>query len=134
MVGIISGLDIASLGLLALMLVMILFTVKRRSEVKSWGKRLFLLWIIGLALCMVVALRDNYHLSVMAMTDSTVESGVFAADSWQSNLCMILGAVNMFTVLSALFIKKSNYRKLMYFTLVFVITVKVLVIELSIIL
>ncbi|MBN2696982.1 MAG: hypothetical protein JXR38_05525, partial [Bacilli bacterium] len=90
--------------------------------------------ILGLVLCIVVAYRDSYHLSVMAMTDPSLQGGVFAANSFQSTLCMILGAVNMLTVLSAVIIRKASYREWMFYVLAAAIIIKVLVIESSLLL
>ncbi|HCZ24386.1 MAG TPA: hypothetical protein DHV05_06015 [Acholeplasmataceae bacterium] len=127
------GLKALSYGLIVLLLLGIFLTFKHRQDVKHWGRRLFLLWSFGLFLCIVVAYRDAYYLSVMALTDDSVTPGVFAADSFQSTVCMILGGINMLTVLSALVIRKQSYMKCMFVILAIIIIAKICIIEFSMI-
>jgi hypothetical protein len=125
---------ILSYGLLMIMLVYVIVTIRNRHKVSHWGRRLVLLWSLGLIVCIVVAMRDQYVQSVMALTDPSITPGLIAADGIQSNLCVFLGIINMLTVLTASFIKKPAYRKSMFMILVVVIVLKVLIIELSILL
>ena len=125
---------ILSYGLLMIMLVYVIVTIRNRHKVSHWGRRLVLLWSLGLIVCIVVAMRDQYTQSVIALTDPSITPGLIAADGIQSNLCVFLGLINMLTVLTASFIKKPVYRKSMFMLLVVVIVLKVLIIELSILL
>ena len=123
---------IISYLMMMIMLGLIYFTWKQRKEVKHWGYRLLGLFTIGLLLCIVAAMRDQYHLSVIALNDPSQEPGLFLANGFQSTSCMILGGVNMLILLLALFIKKPDFRKTMYWILSTVIIMKLLLIELSI--
>ncbi len=127
-----TALQILSYGFLAVIVVIAALTLKNRKTIHHWGRRLFVLWALGLALCILVAYRDRYHLSVIAMSDPSVEPGLFSATGLQSTFCMILGALNMFTLISSLFTKKQSYKQTMYYLLSASIVLKVLMIELSI--
>lgn len=106
-------------------------TIAQRNEIKSWGKRIMILALWGLVICIFVATRDGYHLSVQASMDIAVLPGVFTLDSIQSTLCCIGGAVIAFCSLSSIFVRKQRYWKVMFFILSATILFKTLVIEIS---
>lgn len=107
------------------------FTLSRREEIQSWGKRILVLAVFGLLLCILVAYRDGYHLSVQAAVDGSVLPGRFTLDSIQSTVCSIGGALIAFSAISAIFVKKQEYRRNMFLLLSGTILLKTLVIELS---
>lgn len=107
------------------------FTLSRREEIQSWGKRILVLAAFGLLLCILVAYRDSYHLSVQAAMDGSVLPGRFTLDSIQSTLASIGGGLIAFSTLSAVFVKKQAYRRNMFLLLSVTILFKTLVIELS---
>lgn len=106
-------------------------TIAKRNEVQSWGKRITILAIWGLLVCIFVATRDGYHLSVQAAMDTAVLPGVFTLRSIQSTLCCIGGAVIAYCALSSIFIRKQRYWKAMFYILSATILFKTLVIEIS---
>ena len=106
-------------------------TIKRQNEINSWGKRIAVLALTGLLICIFAATRDGYDLSVQASIDHSTLPGVFTASSIQSILCSLGGAVIAFSIFSSIFVKKQWYRKAMFFTLSSVIIFKVFVIEIS---
>lgn len=107
------------------------FTLSRREEIQSWGKRILVLAAVGLLLCILVAYRDGYHLSVQAAMDGSVLPGRFTLDSIQSTLASIGGGLIAFSAFSAFFVKKQAYRRNMFLLLSATILFKTLVIELS---
>lgn len=107
------------------------FTLRSREEIQSWGKRILVLVVFGLLLCILVAYRDGYHLSVQASVDGSVLPGRFTLDSMQSTLASIGGGLIAFSALSAVFVKKQAYRRNMFLLLSAAILFKTLVIELS---
>lgn len=106
-------------------------TIAKRNEVQSWGKRITILAIWGLLVCIFVATRDGYYLSVQAAMDTAVFPGVFTLSSIQSTLCCIGGAVIGYCALSSIFIRKQRYWKAMFYILSAAILFKTLVIEIS---
>jgi len=106
-------------------------TVEKQNEIKSWGRRIAILALWGLLICIFVATRDGYVLSVQASIDTGVLPGLFTVDSIQSTLCSLGGAVIAFCSLSSIFVKKQGYRKAMFFILAATILLKTLVIEIS---
>jgi hypothetical protein len=127
-------LSFTSYGMIVIMSLLVYASIKKRKSVQHWGVRLLSLWGIGLVLCIVVAMRDNYHLSVAALSDSSIQPGRFSADSIQSTMCMLLGGLNFLILFSSLLIRKQNFFKISYFVLTIVIVMKVLIIELSMLL
>ena len=105
--------------------------VAKRSEINSWGKKVALLALWGLLICIFSSTRDGYVQSVQAAMDSKVLPGVFTADSIQSTLCSLGGAVIAFSSISSIFVKKQGYRKAMFYILSAAIVFKVFVIEIS---
>lgn len=109
----------------------LIFTMYNKKKIEKWGNRVLILVFFGLLLCILVAIRDNYHLSVQASIDSTISPGLFTINSIQSTLCCIGGAIIGFCSISSLFIRKQKYWKTMFFILSATIIVKTLIIELS---
>lgn len=112
-------------------IIYIITIISRHKKIELWGRQIALLAIWGLAVCILVAVRDKYYLSVQASMDSKITPGLFTIESVQSNLCCIAGAVIAFCTISSIFIKKQNYRKIMFFVLSATILFKILVIELA---
>jgi len=106
-------------------------TIAKQKEIKSWGKRIAILALWGLLVCIFVATRDGYDLSVQASMSTSVLPGLFPLNSIQSSLCCIGGAIIAFCSLSSIFVRKQGYRKVMFFILSATILLKTLVIELS---
>lgn len=106
-------------------------TIRKRNDIEYWGRRIAFLASFGLLICCFVAARDNYHLSVQASFDTSVNPGIFTIYSVQSTICCIGGAIIAFVSLSSIFIKKQKYRKVMFWLLSAVMIMKTLVIEIS---
>lgn len=109
----------------------IVYVIRKQRDIKNWGRRTAFIALWGLLLCCFVATRDNYHLSVQASIDGSVNPGIFTIDSIQSTVCCIGGAVIAFSALSSIFIKKQKYRKAMFLMLSAMVIMKTVVIELS---
>jgi hypothetical protein len=107
------------------------FTISQREKIQSWGKRILVLATFGLLLCILVAYRDGYHLSVQAAVDGSVLPGRFTLDSIQSTLASIGGGLIAFSALSAVFVRKQAYRRNMFLLLSAATLFKTLMIELS---
>ncbi|HSP46731.1 MAG TPA: hypothetical protein VLN47_01460 [Clostridiaceae bacterium] len=107
------------------------FTLSQKDRIQSWGKRILVLGAFGLLLCILVAYRDGYHLSVQAAMDGSVLPGRFTLDSMQSTVASIGGGLIAFSAVSAFFVKKQAYRRNMFLLLSAAILFKTLVIELS---
>lgn len=126
-----SYLSIISTILVIGVIVYIGITTTKRNMVQSWGKRIAILAIWGLLVCIFAATRDGYHLSVQAAMEPAVLPGVFTLSSIQSTLCCIGGAVIAFCSISSIFIRKQRYWKAMFYILSATILFKTLVIEIS---
>ena len=109
----------------------IVSVIRKESSIKEWGRRIAFLAVLGLVVCCFVAARDNYHLSVQASIDGSVNPGIFTIESVQSTICCIGGAIIGFSVLSSIFVKNQKYRKWMFLLLSAMIIMKTLIIEVS---
>jgi hypothetical protein len=103
----------------------------QEKKINHWGCRVALLFVLGLLVCIFVAIRDNYHLSVINMTNPNIAPGVFTAESIQSTLCCLGGAIIAFCSLSSVIIRRQGYLKTMFFILSATIILKAFVIEIS---
>jgi hypothetical protein len=103
----------------------------KHKNVRLWGRQIAILAVWGLIVCIAVALRDKYHLSVQASMDPKILPGLFTIESIQSTLCCLGGAVIAFCTISSIFIRKQGYMKAMFFILSGTVIFKILVIELS---
>ena len=98
---------------------------------KFWGKKIIIIVLVGLMLCIFAALRDEYYLSVQSADDDSVSPGLFSIDSVQSKLACIGGAIIAFCSITAIFIREQNYRKAIFFIISFIMACKVFIIEFS---
>lgn len=105
--------------------------VSIHKKINNWGRKIAILVTWGLVICCFVAIRDGYHLSVQASMDKNVTAGLFTLKSIQSTLCSIGGGIIAFCSLSSIFIRKQNYRKIMFMILLATILLKTLIIEIS---
>lgn len=110
---------------------MIGYTFAKRSRIQYWGRRTLIVGMLGLVICCFVAARDSYHMSVQSMFDASIEAGLFATDSIQSNLCCIGGAIITFAGLSSLVVKKQRHREIMFYLMSCVFIAKTFIIEIS---
>lgn len=121
----------AALILMAGLIVFIVITALKRKDIKNWGRRIALLVFWGLAVCILAAFRDGYHLSVQAFADPGVLPGLFTIGSIQSTVCCILGGILGIGSLSAAFVRKQEYRRAVFFILCGAAVIKALIIEIS---
>ncbi|MDV3425947.1 MAG: hypothetical protein LIR50_02005 [Bacillota bacterium] len=123
--------SIASTILIIGVLMYIGTTISKINEITTWGKRIAVLALWGLLICIFAAARDGYILSVQAAMNSSITPGLFTAYSTQSRLASMGGAVIAISSISSIFIKKQPYRKAMFFVLSGMIIFKTLLIEIS---
>ncbi len=117
--------SILSTHFLLIILAYMVFTVKNHKKTELWGRKTFVLAIIGLFLCIFAVLRDDYATALQGGT------GVFPLDSLQIYLAYLGGAVIGFSTLSSIFVSNQRYRKTMFFVLSGAIIFKAGVIEIS---
>lgn len=123
--------SILSTVLLIIILAFIIHSIINSKKLTSWRYRINFLALTGLLLCIFVAARDNYAVSVKGMIDGTDTNGVFSTDSLQSNIACLGGAIIAFSSLSGIFVRNEKYRKIMFFILSFTIIFKACLIEIS---
>lgn len=103
----------------------------KRGNITNWGRYIIIMAVVGLTLCCFVAARDSYHLSVQASMDADIQPGLFSIDSLQSSLCCIGGGIIFASLIVSAFVKKQQYRKLLFVTMSAVVIMKIIIIELS---
>ena len=101
----------------------------KKKQITNWRSRIAFLTLCGLILCIFVATRDRYDLSVVAMTE--ISGGIFAADSIQSYLCCIGGGVIAYSFVSAMLNRNQKYREIMFYLLSLTVILKTIIIEAS---
>jgi hypothetical protein len=111
--------SIAATVLILGLLAFILFSWRDRDGVTRWGRRLTIFILAGTVVSMCAAMRDNY-----ATADA-----LFAMDSLPSNLCSIAGGAIFLLGLLAIFLKRRNARKTIFFLAAALFTAQVVVIE-----
>jgi len=114
---------LSAIGLLVVLVMIGIFLVSRKSE--RWGRRILAVASAGLLLCIFAVMRDGYAESMMGGT------GLFDLGSLQIRLAYAGGAVIGFAVLSSLFVRNQNYRKIMFYLLSAAVVCKALLIEVS---
>jgi hypothetical protein len=121
----------AALILMAGLIVFIAITAIKQKGIKNWGRRIAILVFWGLAVCILAAVRDGYHLSVQASADSGVLPGLFSVGSIQSTVCCILGGILAVGSVFAAFVRKQEFRRAVFFVLSGAAVIKALIIEIS---
>ncbi len=108
---------VAVLGTLAL----IAISFKNSREIKSWGRLILILIIVGTAISGLAAMRDAYMTAQAA----------FSVSSLQSTICSLAGGLIFLTGLLALFIRNQSFRRFSFHLISIIFLAQVLVIEVS---
>jgi len=111
--------SIAATILILGMLAFFLFSWRDRDLVLRWGRRLALFILVGTFVSFCAAMRDDY---------GTTEA-LFAMDSLPSNICSIAGGAIFLLGLLAIFLKRGNARKTIFFLAAVLFTAQVVIIE-----
>lgn len=115
------------IGVLSYMIV----TVSIHRRISLWGKRVAILSVWGFAACVFAAARDSYYLSVQASSNPGITPGLFAADSAQSILGSLGGAIIVLFALLCLPIRNQKFRKAVFFVVSVITAAKILLVEIA---
>ncbi len=106
------------------------FVFYKKEKIRGFGKHIAVILFWGLLVCIFVATRDDYVLSV-ANAFNAGKIGTFSLSSIQSNLCCLAGGVIAISAISSIFVKNQKYRKTVFFVISGAVIFKTLVIEIS---
>lgn len=116
-------------------LVFIGLSIKDRQHVQHWGRKVCILFFLGLFICCIVATRDQYDKSVQALIEGVTQiPGTFpliSATSIQSNVCAIGGGLIALLAFLSIWIKKQDFRKMAFFIMSAIFIGKMLIIEVT---
>lgn len=112
-------------------LIYIAYTYQKRERIEHWGRRILFVMVTGLFLCILVVFRDNYVGSVQNSMDDVTKEGIFSIESIQSTLASLGGMVILVSALSSLFVKKTAFRRNVFFIISATFVFKLLLIEIS---
>lgn len=101
-----------------------------RERAAGWGRRLLILVSAGLLVCILAAIRDDYALSVAAVSAGG-ETGLFTAESFQSVSASLAGLTIAAVSISTMFVRKDKYRKAAFFMVSGIFVFKLLLVEAS---
>lgn len=113
------------IGLIAYMI----FLVRRRNQISTWGRRTLLLFCWGLLICITAATRDCFHLSVQHVIDGSTAPGLFSLVSIPSIVGMIGATVIVLSGLLSLLLRRQGTRRTLCFIMMSGIMLKIVVIE-----
>lgn len=106
-------------------------TIAYQRRINSWGIRVGSLTIWGFLACIFAAARDKYYLSVQASSNPGITPGLFAADSAQSILGSLGGAIIVLFALLCLPIRNQKFRKAVFFVVSVITAAKILLVEIA---
>lgn len=95
--------------------------ILKRQKVQKWGKFILIFIVLGTAVSGLSAARDLYMM----------DGALFTVSSFQSTVCSILGGFIFLSGLVALFFKKQNAKRCIFYLISGFFTVQVLTIEIS---
>jgi hypothetical protein len=95
--------------------------ILKREKAQKWGKFILIFIVLGTAVSGLSAARDLYMM----------DGALFAVSSFQSTVCSILGGLIYLSGLVALFFKKQNVKRWIFYLISGFFTVQVLTIEIS---
>lgn len=131
------GNSTAVLALISILIVLVFIglSIKKRNNIQYWGRRVCILFFLGLFVCCVVATRDQYDKSVQALIQGVAQiPGTFpliSATSIQSNVCAIGGGLLALFSFLSIWIKKQSFRKVAFFIMSVIFIGKVFIIEIT---
>lgn len=113
--------NFASLTAFLLSATMIFFIIKTlKSNNLKWEKAIFLSFLLGLVICIVVAFRDHYGIKSGAL---------IPMNSIISTILSILGISLIISTITSLFIKNPKYHRFVFVIISFTFLVKFIVVE-----
>ncbi|MBO0454200.1 MULTISPECIES: hypothetical protein [Enterococcus] len=126
-----DAISIKTTVLLVIFLVFLGGIVKKRAEVRHWGRFVLGICLVGLSICILGATRDGLHFTVQQAIDGSVEPGLFPLVSAQTIVGAALGIVIVISAILCLFLKKQRAREALFFIIAGSILLKIVMIEAS---
>lgn len=117
--------------LVIILIAFVICALVKRNKIQYWGRMILVALVLGLYICIVAAIRDEYHLSVQYAIDGSVQPGVFEITGFQSIVNCILALVIVVCGLLCIFKKEQKIRQTLFFVLSGSMLLKVLTIEVS---
>ncbi|MGI5897139.1 MAG: hypothetical protein ACOX6U_09315 [Oscillospiraceae bacterium] len=111
------------------LLAYVLFVAIWNRQITKWGGKVFFLTLLGLAVGLLAAYRDDYFLSLQYASGVSAFHGRFPVDGLVSQLSSIGGVLIGGIALSCLFIRRQGYRKAVFFLAAFLILAKTVFVE-----
>jgi len=126
-----DAISIQTTVLLVVFLVFLGVMVKKRAEVRHWGRFVLSVCPVGLYICILGATRDGLHLTVQQAIDGSVDPGLFPLVSAQTIVGAVLGIVIVISAILCLFLKKQRAREALFFIIAGSMLLKIVMIEAS---
>lgn len=108
-----------------------IYTYVTRANVEFWGRRILLVAVWGLLLCITAATRDGYHLSVQNAIDASIQPGLFSAVGLQTIVGGVIAAIVVVSSIVSIFLKSQNAREVIFFVMTASLTLKIIFMEIS---
>ena len=117
--------------MIAGLLIFIAWSVKKKADIRHWGRRSAFLFVYGLIVCCFAAARDGLDKTIQYTIDASCAPGMFALFSIPTAVGCA-GALMIITAAIATPIAKSqNVRKVWFYVMSCGVVLKIMVMEIA---
>ena len=126
-----NGITLVTTVMIIILLGFIGHSICNRNIITFWGRRILLLFVLGLVICCLAATRDGLDQTIQHAIDGSCAPGLFALVSIPTIIGCIGAAMIIVAFIATPITKSQHMRQIWFYIMSSGILLKVIVIELA---
>lgn len=126
-----NGITLVTTVMIIILLGFIGYSICNRNIITFWGRRILLLFVLGLVICCLAATRDGLDQTIQHAIDGSCAPGLFSLISIPTMIGCIGAAMIIVAFIATPITKSQHMRQIWFYIMSSGILLKVIVIELA---
>lgn len=126
-----NGITLVTTVMIIILLGFIGYSICNRNIITFWGRRILLLFVLGLVICCLAATRDGLDQTIQHAIDGSCAPGLFSLISIPTIIGCIGAAMIIVAFIATPIAKSQHMRQIWFYIMSSGILLKVIVIELA---
>ena len=126
-----NGITLVTTVMIIILLGFIGHSICNRNIITFWGRRILLLFVLGLVICCLAATRDGLDQTIQYAIDGSCAPGLFSLISIPTIIGCIGAAMIIVAFIATPITKSQHMRQIWFYIMSSGILLKVIVIELA---
>lgn len=126
-----NGITLVTTVMIIILLGFIGHSICNRNIITFWGRRILLLFVLGLVICCLAATRDGLDQTIQYAIDGSCAPGLFSLISIPTMIGCIGAAMIIVAFIATPITKSQHMRQIWFYIMSSGILLKVIVIELA---